>query len=243
MIQKKQIRLDKYLSDCTSFTRSQIKADIKKGQVTVNDIICKDPGYKITPEVDVICHKVQRLNYQKYHYYMLNKPAGILSATEDSEQKTVLDLFPADIRKGLFPVGRLDKDTVGLLLITDDGELSHRLLSPKKHVEKTYLVHTAEALCDEDAAAFARGITLKDGTPLKSAVLKIDQNDPHIAHITITEGKYHQIKRMIASRGNKVIYLKRISMGSLTLDETLPEGAFRMLNEQEIICLMNNYNP
>ena len=238
MIQKKQIRLDKYLCDCTEFSRSQIKADIKKGLVAVNGITCKDPGFKLTPGEDEVCHNGHIIIYQQFRYYMLNKPAGILSATEDAGQKTVLDLFPEGLRKGLFPVGRLDKDTVGLLLITDDGELSHRLLSPKKHVDKTYLVHTATPLSPEDAAAFASGITLKDGTLLKSAVLDIDESDPCKARITIQEGKYHQIKRMVASRDNKVVYLKRLSMGGLTLDESLKEGEYRELREDEIDSLI-----
>ncbi len=237
MKSKKQIRLDKYLSDSTPLSRSQIKAGIKKGQVSVNGVTCTDPGYKVTPGADEICSMGQPIGHQEYHYFMLNKPAGLLSATKDTDQKTVLDLFPPDLKEGLFPVGRLDKDTVGLLLLTDDGELSHRLLSPKFHVEKTYFVRTAGPLTDEDVSAFEKGITLKDGTLLKSAVLCVDLTDPCSALVTICEGRYHQIKRMIASRGNRVTYLKRISMGPLTLDESLAEGEYRALSDEEIKIL------
>ena len=237
-----QIRLDKYLSDSTAYSRSEIKTYIKKGQAEVNSKVCRDPGLKVDPDRDEVCLKGQRLNWQRFHYYMLNKPPGLLSATEDASQNTVLELFPPGLRKGLFPVGRLDKDTVGLLLITDDGELAHSLLSPGRHVNKTYLVHTADPLSAEDADAFKDGTELKDGTLLKSAVLDINDNDPRVAKITIQEGKYHQIKRMIASRGNKVVYLKRLSMGSLTLDENLREGEYRPLREDELQSLRETHS-
>jgi len=235
------MRLDKFLSDMTGEGRSQIKNMIKKGLARVNDTVCKDPGTKTDPDKDLITLEGRVITYRKYSYFMLNKPAGLLSATQDTSQQTVLDLFPPKLRKGLFPVGRLDKDTVGLLLITDDGQLAHHLTSPRHHVEKTYLLSAAAPLTAEDATAFKNGIELKDGTLLKDALLVIDEKDPCRALITIKEGKYHQIKRMIASRSNKVTYLKRISMGPLTLDESLKEGEYRALTPAEITSLL--YKP
>ena len=168
---------------------------------------------------------------------MLNKPAGVITATEDDKQKTVLDLFPENMRKRLFPVGRLDKDTVGLLLITDDGQLDHELMAPSHHVDKCYFLKTDKPMDAEDAAAFMAGLELKDGTAFKPAQLDIDAEDPCSARITISEGKYHQIKRMLLARGKEVIYLKRLSVGDLWLDESLEEGAFRELTEEELNIL------
>lgn len=173
--------------------------------------------------------------YKEHVYYMLNKPAGYVSATEDEREKTVLDLFPEKIRKGLFPVGRLDKDSVGLLLLTDDGELAHRLTSPKHHVEKRYLIRTDGPLTEDDVRLFAQGIVLSDGTRFKSAGLDISEDDPTSAVVTISEGKYHQIKRMVESRRNRVRYLKRLSVGTLMLDPNLKEGMYRELTDEEYI--------
>ena len=174
------------------------------------------------------------LLWQAHAYVMLNKPAGVLTATEDQRQKTVLDLLPEDLRRrGLFPVGRLDKDTEGLLLLTNDGDLAHRLLSPKKHVDKVYYARLARPLSPADCAAFAEGVVLADGTRCRSARLQL-LGDGREALITLQEGKFHQVKRMTASRGAAVVYLKRLSMGPLTLDKDLAPGSFRFLTAAEV---------
>ncbi len=230
------MRLDKYLADMHAGSRSEVKQMIKKRLVTVNDMAVKDPGLKVD-ETDVVCVKGEAISYKKHFYYMLNKPAGVITATEDKRDKTVLDLFPEDLRRGLIPVGRLDKDTVGLLLITDDGELAHRLLSPARHVDKVYLLRTDLPMDEEDSESIKKGITLKDGTGFMPGELLISDKDPHEAKIRIHEGKFHQIKRMLASLGKTVTYLKRISMGSLSLDENLPEGSYRELTPHEEAAL------
>ncbi|MBE5849273.1 MAG: rRNA pseudouridine synthase [Lachnospiraceae bacterium] len=222
------LRLDKYLANSRAGSRSEVKEHIRKGRVTVNGKVCRDNSRYIE-ETDEVCLDGRRIVYKEHVYYMLNKPAGVVSATEDPVERTVIDLFPPELRKGLFPVGRLDKDSVGLLIITDDGEFSHRFTSPSGHVDKRYLIRTDQPLCLEDAKKFSEGITLADGTTLKSAKLEISENDPCQAEVTISEGKYHQIKRMIASCGKTVTYLKRLSMGDITLDPNLEEGEFKEL--------------
>lgn len=222
------LRLDKYLANSRAGSRSEVKEHIRKGRVTVNGTVCRDNSRYIE-ETDEVCLDGRRIVYKEHVYYMLNKPAGVVSATEDPVERTVIDLFPPELRKGLFPVGRLDKDSVGLLIITDDGEFAHRFTSPSGHVDKRYLIRTDLPLCVEDAKKFSEGITLADGTGLKSAKLEISENDPCQAEVTISEGKYHQIKRMIASCGKTVTYLKRLSMGDITLDPDLEEGEFKKL--------------
>ena len=222
------LRLDKYLANSRAGSRSEVKEYIRKGRVTVNGTVCRDNSRYIE-ETDEVCLDGRRIVYKEHVYYMLNKPAGVVSATEDPVERTVIDLFPPELRKGLFPVGRLDKDSVGLLIITDDGEFAHRFTSPSGHVDKRYLIRTDQPLCVEDAKKFSEGITLADGTTLKSAKLEISENDPCQAEVTISEGKYHQIKRMIASCGKTVTYLKRLSMGDITLDPDLEEGEFKEL--------------
>ena len=228
------MRLDKYLADMHVGTRSEVKEQIRKGRVQVNGAVVKDPGLGVSAEDCVEADGVQ-IGYQEHFYYMLNKPAGILTATEDRKQPTVLDLFPENLRKNLAPVGRLDKDTVGLLLITDDGALAHRLLAPKSHVDKVYLAGTDLPVTDEDVKRFAGGMTLADGTQLMPAGLEI--LSPDRSRVTIHEGKFHQIKRMFEACGKKVVYLKRLSMGTLTLDPTLPEGEWRELTKEEVRML------
>lgn len=213
-------------------SRSEVKDLIRKGLVYVNGAACKDCSFQVDPQ-DEVCLNGQKIRYAEHVYYMLNKPAGYVSATEDLREKTVLDLFPEKIRKGLFPAGRLDKDSVGLLLLTDDGELAHRLMSPKHHVDKRYLIRTDAPLTDDDVRAFAEGIVLSDGTRFKSAGLDISEDDPSKAEVTISEGKFHQIKRMVESRCNKVRYLKRLSVGPLMLDPKLEEGMYRELTDEE----------
>ena len=228
------MRLDKYLADMHVGTRSEVKEQIRKGRVQVNGSVVKDPGLGVSAEDCVEADGVQ-IGYQEHFYYMLNKPAGILTATEDRKQPTVLDLFPENLRKNLAPVGRLDKDTVGLLLITDDGALAHRLLAPKSHVDKVYLAGTDLPVTDEDVKRFAGGMTLADGTQLMPAGLEI--LSPDRSRVTIHEGKFHQIKKMFEACGKKVVYLKRLSMGTLTLDPTLPEGEWRELTKEEVRML------
>ena len=222
------LRLDKYLANSRAGSRSEVKEYIRKGRVTVNGTVCRDNSRYIE-ETDEVCLDGRRIVYKEHVYYKLNKPAGVVSATEDPVERTVIDLFPPELRKSLFPVGRLDKDSVGLLIITDDGEFAHRFTSPSGHVDKRYLIRTDQPLCVEDAKKFSEGITLADGTTLKSAKLEISENDPCQAEVTISEGKYHQIKRMIASCGKTVTYLKRLSMGDITLDPDLEEGEFKEL--------------
>ena len=216
-------------------TRTQVKDMLKKGLVTVDDIIVKDPGLKIdTTALSIIKVSGEVISYSEYEYYMLNKPAGVITATSDKKQSTVMDLVKGN-RKDMFPVGRLDKDTEGLLLITNDGDLAHELLAPKKHVDKTYYAELLKDVSDNYIKEFSNGIVLKDGIKTMPAVLII--LDKRRVELTIHEGKYHQVKRMFEATGNKVTYLKRLSMGSLTLDETLPLGGYRPLTENEINSL------
>ncbi len=230
------MRLDKFLALSRTGTRSEVKEHIRKGRVSVNGTVTKDPAARIV-DADEVLLCGRPVVYREHVYYMLNKPAGVVSATEDGTEKTVIDLFPEDIRKGLFPVGRLDKDSVGLLLVTDDGALSHRLMSPKNHVAKRYLIRTDEPLDQADSEAFGKGIVLGDGTHLLPADLEISEENRTEAIVTIKEGKYHQIKRMIASCGKRVVYLKRISVGGLSLDPDLQEGNYRELSDEEINIL------
>ena len=230
------MRLDKLLADSHEGSRSKVKENIRKGVVTVNGVVCTDPSRKVGTQDEVFLNG-RRVRYSQHYYYMLNKPAGFVSATEDGNERTVVELFPEELRKGLFPVGRLDKDSTGLLIICDDGELAHRLLAPSSHVDKKYVIRTNEPLVEKDADMFREGIILEDGTKLKSADLDISKEDPHEAIVIIREGKYHQVKRMVASCGKKVISLKRISMGTLVLDPGLSEGQYRELTEEEILKL------
>ncbi len=234
------MRLDKYLTGARIGSRSEVKDLIRKGCVKANGTVIKDVSYHVLPD-DEICVNNSTVTYKEHVYYMLNKPAGYVSATEDNKDKTVLDLFPEKLRKGLFPAGRLDKDSVGLLIITDDGDFAHRLMSPRKHVDKRYLIRTDAPLLAEDAQAFSEGIVLADNTVFRSATLEISPEDPTEAVVTISEGKYHQIKRMTESRGKKVIYLKRLSVGNLMLDPDLPEGSYRELSDEEVETISDGF--
>ncbi len=220
------MRLDKYLCETGFGTRSQVKDLLKKGQVMVNGEVVKKPELKINETTDQILCQGKKASYQKNIYLMLHKPAGVVSATEDNREKTVLDLVrPEDRKNGLFPVGRLDKDTEGLLLLTDDGELAHRLLSPKKHVDKTYYAKIDGQVTEEHVKQFREGLDIGDEKKTLPAVLTILLSGPvSEIEVTIHEGRFHQIKRMFEAVGCKVTYLKRLSMGSLVLDETLPPG-------------------
>lgn len=230
------MRLDKYLCETGFGTRSQVKDLLKKGQVMVNDEVVKKPELKINETTDQILCQGKKASYQKNIYLMLHKPAGVVSATEDNREKTVLDLVrPEDRKNGLFPVGRLDKDTEGLLLLTDDGELAHRLLSPKKHVDKTYYAKIDGQVTEEHVKQFREGLDIGDEKKTLPAVLTILLSGPvSEIEVTIHEGRFHQIKRMFEAVGCKVTYLKRLSMGSLVLDETLPPEEYRPLTEAEL---------
>ena len=230
------MRLDKYLCETGFGTRSQVKDLLKKGQVMVNGEVVKKPELKINETTDQILCQGKKASYQKNIYLMLHKPAGGGSATEDNREKTVLDLVrPEDRKNSLFPVGRLDKDTEGLLLLTDDGELAHRLLSPKKHVDKTYFAKIDGQVTEEHVKQFREGLDIGDEKKTLPAVLTILLSGPvSEIEVTIHEGRFHQIKRMFEAVGCKVTYLKRLSMGSLVLDETLPPEEYRPLTEAEL---------
>lgn len=239
---KKAVRLDKFLADAGAGTRSEVKKLIQKGRVHVNGAAAKKPEEKIA-ETDEVLLDGERIGAApEFVYYLLHKPAGYVSATEDSRDRTVLELIPPELRrKGLFPVGRLDKDTEGLLLITDDGALAHELLSPKKHVEKTYYAQVEGEMTPVDAASFEEGLDIgeKNRTlPAKLEILSAKDGKSEIL-LTICEGKFHQVKRMVKAVGKEVTYLKRISMGSLTLSEDLKKGECRPLTENEIKGLKN----
>lgn len=230
---EKELRLDKYLADMKVGTRSEVKIFIRKSRITVNGITVRNTGFKVT-EQDIVAFDGREVGYTKMEYIMLNKPAGVLTATKDSRQKTVLSLLPKAKRRDLFPVGRLDKDTEGLLLITNDGILAHRLLSPKKHVDKTYFVRVAGCVNEEHKNMFAAGILCGDFTALPAELVIKKTGDISEVLLTIREGKFHQVKRMFEAVGMEVLYLKRIRMGTLSLDGNLKEGEYRELTEEEV---------
>ena len=238
------IRLDKFLSEMSGWTRSEVKKIVRTGSVTVDGNEVKKPETKIDEKLSIVRVDGRQIKYNKYEYYMLNKPKGFVSATTDREHKTVVDIISSSEKNDLFPVGRLDIDTEGLLLITNDGELAHRLLSPKNHVEKTYYVEVSGILDDVDVDAVEKGLDIgeeKNTIPAKMEILKTDiQNNISSCYLTIHEGKFHQVKRMMKKLGKTVTYLKRVSMGSLILDSKLKKGNYRKLTEQEIIELKNN---
>ena len=234
------MRLDKYLSDMGVGTRGELKKDIRKGGAIVDGEVVKDPGHSVGPSSRVV-FRGAAVVYEEFVYYMRNKPAGVISASEDGREATVIDLIAEPKRKDLFPVGRLDRDTEGLLLITNDGALSHRLLSPKHHVDKVYYAEVSGILDESDVELFAQGLVLSDGLECMPADLKIlsvsEDEYSSEAEITIREGKFHQVKRMFSSVGAEVSYLKRLSMGPLTLDPDLEPGEYRRLNEEELEAL------
>ncbi len=231
-----EMRLDKLLSETTAYTRSQLKQIIKSGRVSVDGTAVTAPETKIDPTCALIELDGERVSYAKFHYFMLNKPAGILSATDDRKQKTVINLFPEEMRRRLFPVGRLDKDTTGLLLVTDDGDFAHRVISPRSEIVKTYRAVTGEPVNDADIEAFRQGIVLADGTKCLPAGLEPLPDGSCL--VRVYEGKYHQVKRMLASRSKPVIELKRLSIGALELDKMLLPGEFRQLTENELCSVI-----
>lgn len=233
-----KIRLDKYLADMGKGTRSEVKKAISKGLVRVNNEIVKKPETKLDTDSDNVLFDGALVGYAQYEYYMLNKPAGVISATEDKREKTVIDLIIEKKRKDLFPVGRLDRDTEGLLLISNDGELAHRLLSPSKHVDKVYYAKIDGKVTIEDVEAFQQGVDIGEEKLTRPAKLRILKSGTQSEiELTICEGKFHQVKRMFQAVGKEVVYLKRLQMGTLILDESLKPGEYRELTEQEIADL------
>jgi len=231
-------RLDKLIASTGRWSRREVKTLVREGRVLVDGRIAGSAEEKYDAESCRIAVNGEELLLRRHTYVMLHKPAGVLSATEDGRGRTVLDLLTPELRKiGVFPVGRLDKDTEGLLLLTDDGELAHALLSPKKHVDKVYYARVSGRLAPEDCAAFEAGMTLGDGLECLPAGLEL--LSPQEALVTLREGKFHQVKRMLAACGKPVTYLKRLSMGPLRLDEALAPGAFRPLTEGEIHTLLD----
>lgn len=231
------MRLDKLLSECGVASRKEIRQLIRSGRVSVDGAAAASPEMKLDPYKALVCLDGTKIEYAKYHYYMMNKPAGVLSATDDGRQKTVLDLVTPEMRKiGLFPVGRLDKDTTGLLLLTNDGEFAHRVISPRSGIVKVYHARTEAPVDEADITAFKEGLTLGDGTKCLPAGLKLLPDGSCL--VEVMEGKYHQVKRMLSSRGKPVTELKRLSIGGLKLDKALLPGGFRALEENELCSVM-----
>ena len=229
-------RLDKLLAGTGKWSRREVKALVRQGLVRVDGRLAATAEDKLDPAAAIITVAGETVALHRFTYVLLHKPAGVLTATEDRKQPTVLDLLPPELRRiGLAPVGRLDKDTEGLLLLTNDGELAHRLLSPKYHVDKRYLARVDGELSAADTEAFARGMTLGDGLECLPAGLEVLPD--RVCIVTLREGKFHQVKRMLAARGAPVLYLKRLSMGPLTLDDSLAAGAYRLLRAEEISAL------
>jgi 16S rRNA pseudouridine516 synthase len=235
------LRIDKMLANLGFGSRKEVKQLLKNGKVQVNDTVIKDGKIHIDTLKDKVTLNGEVIEYKEFIYLMMNKPQGVISATEDERDQTVIDLLQMeDAVFSPFPVGRLDKDTEGLLLITNDGQLAHQLLSPKKHVPKTYFAVIDREVTEEDIEAFRHGVTLDDGYVTKPGILKIVKCGLHSdIELTITEGKFHQVKRMFEAVGKRVVYLKRISMGPLELDESLELGEYRELSDEEIFKLKN----
>lgn len=247
---KKTQRIDKILGNLGYGSRSDIKKMVKQGRISLNGTVVKDSGIQSNPNTDVIEVDGEKIFYREFVYIMLHKPPGVISATEDLRERTVLDLLPLDFRVfSPFPVGRLDKDTEGLLLLTNDGQLAHDLLSPRKHVPKTYLADCVGRIGDREAELFAAGVELDDGYVTLPARMEVAEHGTYEdgqartrIFLTISEGKFHQVKRMLEAVGSEVTYLKRISMGPLLLDEELPIGEFRELTGQELESLRSYKN-
>ncbi|KZE64637.1 16S rRNA pseudouridine(516) synthase [Fictibacillus phosphorivorans] len=234
------MRIDKWLSNTGYGSRKEVKHLLKSGAVKLNGSVIKDPKTQADPEKDHVLVHEEEVIYKEFIYLMMNKPQGVISATEDTRHETVVDLlYMEDQNFEPFPVGRLDIDTEGLLILTNDGQLAHTLLSPKKHVPKTYFAKINGSIPDDAFATFKEGVILEDGYKTKPAYLKVLQNntDESEIELTITEGKFHQVKRMFEAIGRKVVYLQRIQMGQLKLDESLDLGMYRELTEEELSLL------
>ena len=236
------MRIDRFLSLNGCCSRADAKRAIRAKNVTVNGAVVKSADIKIDPDNDEICYCGKIVVYREHNYIMMNKPEGVVSATDDGKDKTVIDLLPDDVRNDrMFPCGRLDKNTLGLILITDNGDLAHELLSPKSHVSKKYRFKADHPLTNEEAERFRNGLVLEDGYVTLPAKIELE-GDGSQGIITLTEGKYHQIKRMLASLDNKITYLERITFGPLTLDKALKRGEWRYLTEEEIEALKAHKN-
>lgn len=231
-----KVRLDKFLSEQGLASRKELREIIRGGRVCVDGAAVTAPDAKIDPELSSVTLDGAPVSASRYHTIMLDKPLGVVTATEDAREKTVLDLLPPELRRmGLFPVGRLDKDTSGLLILTNDGDLAHRVISPKSAVEKCYYAKVEGELLEEDREAFAAGIILRDGTRCLPAKLEI--LEPDRCFVRVMEGKYHQVRRMLASRGKPVLELRRISIGGLTLDGSLGPGGWKELRDEDLCSL------
>ncbi len=229
------IRLDKYLANAGAGTRTEVKNQIRKGLVTVNGEVVKKPETKLDADGDEVCVGQKSLTYQKYEYYMFYKPAGCVTATQDNLHQTVMDFISSGKKEELFPVGRLDKDTEGLLLITNDGALAHELLSPRKHVNKTYFAKVEGKVTETDRQTFLQGVDIGEEKPTLPAELEIlKSGEISEVCLTIREGRFHQVKRMFEAVDKQVVYLKRLSMGAISLDENLKKGEYRPLTREEI---------
>lgn len=232
------MRLDKYIASCTGMTRKEIKKALRKNPASVSGGMVSEPDFKVSPDTEVI-FLGEKLNYSEYTYILMNKPAGFVCSNREGKSPTVFSLLSEKPVKNLFTVGRLDKDTTGLLLITDDGDFSHKMLSPKRHVDKTYYLTTDKEIPEEAVTQFRSGVDIGDEKPTKSAVLEISgredaSGDRRCAYLTIHEGRFHQVKRMMETVGCRVTSLQRISMGKFTLDDMLKEGEYRYFTEEEL---------
>lgn len=229
------MRLDRFLCELNLGTRSRVKKEIKAGLVSVNGVTVLRPEEQIREAADLVCYKGQPCVYEEYVYYLLHKPAGVVSATQDKRDRTVLDLLAGEGRSDLFPVGRLDKDTEGLLLITNDGPLAHALLSPGRHVDKEYECHLAHTFDARQRELLEQGVDIGEKKKCRPAVVRILAEKK--ISLTITEGRFHQVKRMLHAVGNEVVYLKRIRMDRLQLEDSLEKGAYRRLTDEEVESL------
>ncbi len=232
-------RIDKWIASTTTLSRKEVKALLRQKRVTVNGVTVTDGGFQTDAEQDAVAVDGVPFSIKPHIYIMLNKPTGIVSASRSQKEKTVVDLVPPQLqRNGLFPAGRLDKDTTGFVLITDDGDFAHRILSPKNHIQKTYIAHLEKPISPTEIAILKQGVVLRDGTQLLPASVDIIGEDMQTVQIRICEGKYHQIKRMLAAVGNRVTALRRTHMGALPLDAALPPGACREITLEELnkIC-------
>ncbi len=247
-IKDKRLRLDKFLADQNIGTRKQIKEYLKNGRCRVNGEVIVKPDYHIDENKDAVSFDDQVLTYSRFHYYLLNKPQGYVSSTQDGRNRTVLDILEGEMVKGLSCCGRLDIDTEGLLLLTDDGDLIHRLLSPKKHVDKTYEAHIRKPLSEDDIKTLERGVDIGDKKdngdidytlPAKVLIKDNDEDGHPVIHLVIHEGRFHQVKRMLQAVDNEVVFLRRLKMGSLSLDDRLKTGEYRPLTQEEVQMLKN----
>lgn len=234
------IRLDKYIASALALTRSEAHSLIKKGCVTLDGRVEKDIGKKFSPDTTRVFCRGEELSYSRFHYYMLNKPDGYICSTEDMRDPTIMELLPENVKHyDIFPVGRLDKDTYGLVILTDNGELAHFLLSPKRHVDKKYYLETDIPMCNEDAEKLKLGVDIGEKNLTLPARLEIC-DDPTKAYITICEGKFHQVKRMLSAVGKEVVYLERVQFDEIKLDTSLERGEVRELTDVEIESLLKN---